>query len=460
MRIIFLYKINIDKAYLFGLVIGGGILHGDTLQIILPYKKWGNLQINPSRAGDIAEDILSRLNPIWETHFDMNVSYKVGTDWKIIGKMTPKFKDDLKIIGLPCSGELRLLSNLIYLRKYLSTLEHKKSFITGLVDTIGSLSASHRRFGSDFQIISFEFKGNNFELVKDVIEILQEMDCMPDQVLWNHPNQHSGTCRYYKSWKKGFKIRVALDDYLLTGGFLFESKQLSAIENQSLQAQGTKTTKNKPIKISGRVALHQDESSQWLPDSVRSFHFIHNLHFYNVLGIHHPNESLIVKFVENIEEYFCAFTCLTKGTHDELVSIINEEDYLQKSRFHYIDLDLAILLTNEASSLIYGNNSKSGFPLNYILQGIAYIIAASNNSGIKGKRVLGKYMDLLMQQAHECHGIKIGIPNRGTCLFITNYRYAALIGYVDNEFNKKLISKVDENKVRIIEPKFEDCIEL
>ena len=73
MRITLPYKINIDKAYLFGLVIGGGILHGDILQIVLPYKKWGNLQINPSRAGGIAEDILSRLNPIWKTHYDMNV---------------------------------------------------------------------------------------------------------------------------------------------------------------------------------------------------------------------------------------------------------------------------------------------------------------------------------------------------------------------------------------------------
>ena len=457
-----LKKINTDQAYLFGLVIGGGIIHGDVLQIVLPYKKWGNLQINPDRAGGIAEDILARLNPIWAIHYEMNVSYKVGTDWKIIGNPTSiKFKKDLQELGLPSYGELRLSANLAKFKEFLTTLEHKKSFITGLIDTIGSLSASHRRFVNDFQIISFEFKGNNFNLVKDVVELLQEIDCTPDQVLWNHPNQHSGTCRYYKSWKKGFKIRVALDDYMMKGGFVFESKKLSALENQALQCIGSNTTKNKPIKISGRVTLHLDESSEWLPDIVRSGHFIHNLHFYSVLGIDIPHAFDIDSVIQNFEQYFCPFTCLTKGSHDEITNIISGEEYLFKSNYKFIELDLSRLIEEHnvnSSSLLYGNSLKTGFPINYILQAIAYIICASNNSGIKGKRVLGKYIDLLKQNEHNNHKIKIGIPDRGTCLFITNGKFASLVGYINNEFNKKLISKVEGTKVYINEPNFESCV--
>lgn len=47
--------IDTDQAYLLGLLVGGGIIHGDSIQIILPYKRWGDMKSNPGRAGDIAE---------------------------------------------------------------------------------------------------------------------------------------------------------------------------------------------------------------------------------------------------------------------------------------------------------------------------------------------------------------------------------------------------------------------
>lgn len=456
-------KINTDKAYLLGLLVGGGVVHGDSLQIILPYKKWGDLSINPSRAGGIADDILSRLNPLWVSHYNMNVSYKVGTDWKIIAnQISQSLKNDLVEFGLPSQGELRYNSKLDNLIPLLTTLEHKKNFITGLVDTIGSLAPSHRRFVSDFQVISFEFKGNNFDLVKDVVKIMMSMDCFPDQVLWNHPNQHSGTCRYYKSWKKGFKVRIALDDYMLKGGFVFKTKKLSAQENKTLQGTEVNTSKGKPPKLSGRVTLHVDENDIWLPQSIRGGHFIHNLHFYNVLGMSVPNDFNIQHYLENFEEYFCPFTCLTKGTKKEIEEIIKKEDYLSKSKYaeQKANLDFFLKAYQEnPSSLLFGKTKDDGFPITNILQGIAYIIAASTGEKIKGKRVSGNYMQLIKEHTNE-KNIKINLPDRGTCLELSNGHYAALIGYVNNQFNKNLIEKKEGSKVFIREPKFEECIKL
>ena len=263
-------KIDTDKAYLLGLLVGGGVIHNKSLQIILPYKKWGSLEFEPSRAGGIAKDILSRINPMWEAHYKMNVSYKIGTDWKITSSnITDSLFSDLSDLGLPIVGEMRVNACLNKLIPVLSTDEHKKRFVAGLVDTIGSLAKSHRRFTSDFQIISFEFKGQNFGLVGDVAEILFSLGCPPDQILWNHPNQHSGTCRYYKSWKKGFKVRVALDDYMLKGGFVFQSKKESAVENKKLHRAAPNRNKEKLLREPGRVTLHVDENSEWLPPKVR-----------------------------------------------------------------------------------------------------------------------------------------------------------------------------------------------
>jgi len=450
------------SAYLLGLLVGGGIIHGESLQIILPYKKWGSLSINPTRAGGIAEDILARLNPMWMAHYGMNVSYKVGTDWKIVSdKISKDLKDDLLAFGLPEQGELRYTSRLNNLIPLLTTIEHKKNFITGLVDTIGSLAASHRRFISDFQILSFEFKGSNFDLVGDVVKLMIDIGCTPDQVLWNHPNQHSGICRYYKSWKKGFKIRVALDDYMLKGSFVFKSKKLSAEENKDLQKSGTNTVDGKPIKISGRVTLHVDENSSWLPNNIRGGHFIHNLHFYEVLGMQVPVNFSMKKYIDNFADYFCPFTCLTKGSLLEIEEIIKKEDYLSQSRYteRLVDIDFLIKAYEEnAASMLFGKSKDDGFPITYILQGVAYILAASTGDNIKGKRVLGKYMDLVKKYRKE--RVKIKIPTRGTCLQVFNDKHSALIGYVNNQFNKTLIEKRVESKIFIREPKFEECIEL
>lgn len=456
-------RVNTDQSYLLGLLVGGGILHGQTLQIVLPYKKWGDLKINPSRAGNIAEDILSRLNPLWKSQYDMNVSYKIGTNWKILSdSISEKLKNDLIKLGLPTEGELRCHANLAKLHTYLSTDEHKKNFITGLVDTIGSMATSHRRFVPDFQVISFEFKGNNFPLVKDVAKILMDIDCYPDQILWNHPNQHSGTCRYYKNWKKGFKIRVSLDEYILKGGFVFKSKKLSADSNKALQKSGSNTTtKGKPVKISGRVTLHIDESSEWLPTQIRGGHFIHNLHFCDVLNLPTPDKFNLTNYLNDFYKYFCPFTCLTKGSYDEIHNIILSEEYLKKTKYNESTININNLLNihnKGLNQLIYGNNNNNGFPITYVLQGIAYIIAASKQESIKGKRVLGNYIKLI--EKYNEFPIKISIPNKGTCLLVHNSKYAALVGYVNNDFNKTLIYKKEKNKIYIREPLFEECVDL
>ena len=57
-----------DKAYLLGLIIGGGVFGNaeDVFSIRLPYKKWGSYLENPQRAGEIAGDI-----PVSYTHLTL-----------------------------------------------------------------------------------------------------------------------------------------------------------------------------------------------------------------------------------------------------------------------------------------------------------------------------------------------------------------------------------------------------
>lgn len=455
-------KLNTEKCYLLGLLIGGGILKSNTLQIVMPYKKWGSLKINPSRGGDIAEDILRRMKPLWKEYYNADINYKIDGEWKIIFEnISQKLLDELKLLKLGGDGEFRDTADISELTKYFSNVEMVKSFIAGLVDTVGSLALSHRRFSDNFQIVSIEFKGKNFKLVSQVVNLLVGIGCIPDQILWNHPNQHSGSDRYYKSWKKGFKVRVSLDDYFLKGSFVFQAKQLSAIENKKIENKNV-TVLGKESKIKGRTSLHIDENCQWLPEGIRGLHFIHYTHFAEYFGIKLPSSP--VSCVKNFEKYVSVFTILTKGTLLEIENIVKKEDYLNKTKFRFIKCNLPSLLKafdKNRNALVFGNSEKDGFPINQILQGVAFIIASTCKKQIRGKRVLGNYVKLLRDNADcdESKNIKIGLPNVGTCLYVKNKKYATLIGYINDDFIKKHI-KVDGLKVNAINPTFDNCVVL
>lgn len=456
-----------DKAYLLGLLVGGGIVSKKSFQIVLPYKKWGDLEINPKRAGDIASDILSTLNPIWKTSYDVDVSYKIGTNWKITSTdIGTELLKDLKEYSLPTGGEMRDQADLQGLLPHLRTLEHKKYFLTGLIDTIGSLAKSHRRFTDSFQIVSFEFKSNNFKLVKDVISLLKSMHITPDQVLWNHPNQHAGQDRYYKQWKKGFKIRLALEDYMLQGGFVFKAKKLSAQENSNI-GDKSKTTKDKVAKLSGRVAIHKDQNCNWLPPDIRGYVFAHNLQFNKVFELSVPKNFQEGELQHKFHQYFCPFTCLTKGSKKEISTIIAEEPYLDATTYKKVSFSYGKLseeYKSNARGLVFGNSANDGFPVNLVLQGLAYVIAATTDKQVKGKRVLGSFIDLIDTYSDNqiTNDLKISVqrPDRGTCLLISNNKFSALIGYVNDSFNKSLLTKVTDFKLKVREPSYAECIKL
>lgn len=453
-------SIDTDKAYLIGLLIGGGVIANNNFQIILPYKKWGDLKENTARAGGIAQDILAKLNPIWKSSYNLDVSYKIGTDWRIVSNtMSPDLLKDLELYGLPQAGELRNTANLKGLLPLLRSDEHKKRFIVGLVDTIGSLARSHRRFNDAFQIISFEFKGNNFSLVKDVISLLESINIPPDQVLWNHPNQHSGLDRYYSQWKKGFKVRVALTDYMLKGSFVFETKKLSAQDNAK-NANLDNSAIDKEYKIKGRVSLHKDQSCDWIPKEIRGYHFIHNLHFNAIYGLSIPDNFSLKPAISACEKYICPFTILTKGPTSEIENIIEEEDYLKRTSYKSEMYRISNFLTyqkQKGNDVWGGKGTNDGFPINHILHAAAYVISAQNGD-VSGKRVKGNFMDTL--EAASEKSITLKKPNRGTCLIVESNGYSGLIGYINNTFNKKLIEHASDYKVKVREPSFDECVEL
>lgn len=74
-------KINYIKAYLLGLLVGGGKIDKDSFIIDLPFNKWG---MNPQRMNSIAVDILTKICQNFNNSYNFNVTYEIGNNkWLI-----------------------------------------------------------------------------------------------------------------------------------------------------------------------------------------------------------------------------------------------------------------------------------------------------------------------------------------------------------------------------------------
>ena len=234
-----------DKAYLLGLIIGGGIFGNaeDCFRIRLPYKKWGSYIENPKRAGQIAQDILRKVGQMFRAVYNLSVQYETtpGGIWTILCEGdTSLVKSDLAKYGIQCEGEIRGTADIGKIIPELVDDNLKRRFIAGLGDTIGSMAKSQRRFTDEHQILSFEIKGYNFKFVCDLCRLLYSINCIPDQINWNHPNIHCKSDPYYKQWHKGFKLRILLDQYARFGALAFRTKAETQNENRRLQRQSHK----------------------------------------------------------------------------------------------------------------------------------------------------------------------------------------------------------------------------
>ncbi len=459
--------VDTDRAYILGLILGGGEIIGNRLVITLPYRNWGSLSINPERGGEISGYIMNTLKPIWRHAYGIDVSYTVTREsWEIFCEVNEALKNDLISLQLPSAGKIKETANISTLCEKLDNQEKIKRFIAGLTDTIGSLAKSHRHRVAKNQIISFEFSGKNFNLITSLVGLFSKINCYPDQILWNHPNFHSGANRYYKSWKKGFKLRIRLYDYMLKGNFVSEAKRLSAEENALLQNTGEKTMAD-TLSINGRTTLHMDENSEWLPSNIRGLHFIHYTHLLYILGGAVSKEMLdfLQKKLETPETLITPFTMLTKGTKQEIQEIIKNEPYLRESKYREVSItDFNLAINSRDTSMVYGVDEYRGFPKNHIMHAITYVVLAQMGSDkIFGTRISGKFEEEFetIKDKISSIGVKILKPDRGTCLIVETKDYAALVGYVDDEFNKKLVS-VDKNtlKMRIKNPTYLDCFPL
>jgi len=448
-----------EKAYLTGLIVGGGIFRNQSMVISLPYRLWGRAAINPARAGQLATDILSRVRPLFEHTYNMPVTFHLEPEWQIRStvRVTDELLQDMNAFGISPNGKIIETGSLTTLKSFLNTDLFKRDFIAGIADSIGSLNPNHRRFDANYQIISFEFAAkNNYRLVFDVCQILQELNCFTDQLLWNHPNLHSSSNPYYKAWKKGFKVRVLIDSYVAAGSFLFQAKAEAA--NQNLAVQNTTHTATrcdvKGIEEHSVKTIHQDEDSAWLPAELRGLHFLHNKHICAVMGCPHAPVRDLEQYVQRAEYWINPFPIYLRDTLVAVREKIAENAILSNRTYSSEPWSVHALLrlVERGQKLIWGNGTESGYSVTQILQGVVWLIQRASGDTTT-TRVSGNYMDYLEAELNSNSSafrhIVIEKPDKLTPVLIHNHIYATMIGPNNPHVYKELITRHDSLRLSV-----------
>jgi len=448
-----------DRAYLLGFIIGGGIFGNaeNRLRIRLPYKQWGSYKTNPTRVSDITRDIMNVVNPLFKNIYNITAYFEAAESglWDILfdGDLSDLIAD-LESYGISCKGDLRTHVTISMLVKSLVDDNLKRRFIAGLADTIGSTNPNHRRFTNEIQIISFELKGFNFTFVCDLCRLLYSVNCLPDQILWNHPNFHCANNPYYKQWNKGFKIRVQIDQFDKFGAVAFRTKAKSLKENQKMQYDDHDAIPCPDREIRANIScVHPAENDERLPDIIRGGHYLHNRHVCAVLGCEHAPYNAIKNLFSSVGDLIMPFPILCKDDSATIEDIISSDSLLSKReyivsryevKFFY---DKFILTPN---ILLFGNNEEVGYSIAEIMQGIAYIIA--DDKELNGKRPKGNYKQLIERhlQQNPKASIEVRIPDLLTPLIIMGEERGALIGANNPNVYKRLVSISTENEYKLL----------
>ena len=458
---------NTDKAYIMGLVVGGGSFSADhkVFSIRLPYKQWGNAAKHPDRAGQIATDILKVVKPLMKVEYDLDVSYLSGKEWNIVchGDTTALIQD-LQAFHIAPTADLHKTADLQCLIASLADQNMKKRFIAGVADTIGSMAPSHRRFSDDVQIISFEVSGFNYKYVCQLCNLLYQLGCVPDQVLWQHPNMQSGTDAYYKAWKKGNKLRVTLDSFSTFGSLAFKSKSLASKENLGRETKRRRTAEpceTKKLSVPGVVAVHSEEDYKDIPCELRGGHYIHHKQICAALNCPHAPTHELDALLAHAENYISPFTVLHKDTAKGIAALIAADPLLKnrtytqlavrvKDLVDYMDSGAATVLLAGGALIPYSSRSK-GYPLPVIMDALAYLIA-SQTGNLNGKRPRGNREEILQNAITADPNVTVtaALPDLLTPAVFTDGKAAAMVGPHNAEVYRKLITYDPNHKYEML----------
>ena len=286
---------NIEMAYLVGLVLGNGeIQQGEEKTIVtidIPYKNlytddlkdvaiYVRASVVNIRA--IVEPLIGHNLRVSQEDHSTKLSFRKDNDEYVI-------REIVRLIGRGTHhSTMRMNPDLFNI-----TLDEKKSLLRGIADSTGYIRRSNIAFGQDgAHRVYIEIPGNWY-MVIDIANMLRDVDIPVQTIDFGHPNFRDANMVKYNQgkqnfWKKEHQVKIFANEFLPVG-FNIEHKQ-RALEMYSEELldfiDPEKTHKfywQKPIRNKIKPS-HPGENDSTLPPEIRGRHFDSWTELANFLG--------------------------------------------------------------------------------------------------------------------------------------------------------------------------------
>lgn len=275
---------NIEMAYLIGMVLGNGEIQrgttNTTITIDIPYK---NLYTDDSKDVQIyvkasIVDIRSIVEPlighklvVTETKHSTKMSFSKTNDEYVI-------REIIRLIG----GGRHHSTMKMNPELFDITTDEKKALLRGIADVTGYIRKSNIAYGQDgAHRVYIEIPGNWY-MVIDIANMLKDIDVPVQTIDFGHPNFRDAYLKKYNEgkklfWKKEHQIKIFANEFLPIG-FNIKHKQdaLEKYVEELLEfLDPIKTHKFYWEKVTKKFdkPIHPGENDMSLPLEIRGKHF-------------------------------------------------------------------------------------------------------------------------------------------------------------------------------------------
>lgn len=280
---------NVEMAYLLGMVTGNGEIQRRTTETIIsieiPHKKLETeFQHN---VGIYVKASITDIRAVLEPLLGTSLSFTQNPNISLLSFHKPNedylIREILRYIGGATSSDNIRISNEVYN----FTLDERKQFVKGFADVAGYIRRSNYAFSEPNYRVYFEIP-HNWELVVDFCNLLKSIDIPVQAIDWAHPNMRDGNLKKYNQgkqdfWKKEHQIKVWALEYQPVG-FVVLHKQEALdyfAEKQKIpyELQGKNPAKRLHKyywEITQRVKkkpMHPCENDEFIPEKIRGKHY-------------------------------------------------------------------------------------------------------------------------------------------------------------------------------------------
>lgn len=274
---------NIEMAYLVGLILGNGEIQRDprntTITIDIPHK---NLYTDDNKDVSVyvrasVVDIRAIVEPLIGHELRFTQSPKSSQLSFVKNNDDYTIREIIRLIGTGYHhSTMRMNRELFNI-----TRDEKKSLLRGIADCTGYIRKSNHHFKDWEHRVYIEIPGNWY-MVIDIANMLRDVDIPVTTIDFGHPNMRDGYLTKYnqghhKFWKKEHQIKIYANEFLPIG-FNIQHKQ-DALERFSEELLANmspasthrfyweKQPKNK------KKPIHPGEKDPDLPIELRGKHF-------------------------------------------------------------------------------------------------------------------------------------------------------------------------------------------